>query len=355
MKFQAPDEILSPLQWEEALQVGTKEERWILINIQDPAIPKCQVLNRDIWNDMKVVDLVREKFIFLQCRKEEYRARDYICYYFTVSHLMGAYPHIAIVDPRSGEQLKLWSGYVPKTKDFIGDLRDFLDLYSLNPRAKKPVGRAKGSETRPEGAVEAEAEADQPWYIQSVEQPQSFFDDLYGVSDTEEPPHRKANTPNSGPTLDPSRNTTSQSPEIHISHFDAISPSSSKTLALHPSPSSSHSRPTASTTAISSSHSRPAASNTIINFCRLSGQPIIKQEFSLSEPVRAMYEWLESREDGAKWGRRLKLSFEGRDLSEGFNARIADIPGLVGNNNGGEGVNNVLVSINAGVLGGEKN
>ena len=68
-----------------------------------------------------------------------------------------------------------------------------------------------------------------------------------------------------------------------------------------------------------------------------------------------MYEWLEeSREDGEGEGeggkkkrqsRRLFLSFEGRDLSEALNERIADIPGLVGNvgNDGGEGVANVLV------------
>lgn len=330
-RSQAPDEILSTLTWEEALEVGMKEERWILINIQDPAIAKCQVLNRDIWNDIKILDLVREKFIFLQCRKEEYRAREYIGYHFPVSKLQGAYPHIAIVDPRTGEQLKLWSGYVPKAKDFLGDIRDFMDLHSLNPRAKKPVGRRNGHEINEEPMREVEAEADQPWYIQSVEQPQSFFDDLYGASDTEESPHGKPNTP------------TSPNPPPNSSCLDKLSSPNPKTKTFSPSHSSSH---------------RPAIT-TIINFRRLSGQATT-HKFSLSDPVRAMYEWLESREDGEgkkREGRRLCLSFEGRDLSEALNERIADIPGLV-DNDGKEGVANVLVDtvlFNEGVPGREKN
>lgn len=320
-----------------------KEERWILINIQDPAIAKCQILNREIWNDIKVLDLVREKFIFLQCRKDEYRAREYIAYHFPVStKLQGAYPHIAIVDPRTGEQLKLWSGYVPKTKDFLADIRDFLDLHSLNPRAKKPVGWRKGSnEIREEPmreVVEAEAEADQPWYIQSVEQPQSFFDDLYGASDMEESPYgQKPNTPTTSPSPPPPLNSSSRFDQSSSSSSSSSSP---KTETLNPSHHSS------------SSHTRPASTTTLINFCRLSGQST-RHKFSLSDPVRAMYEWLEeSREDGEGEGgkkkrqsRRLFLSFEGRDLSEALNERIADIPGLVGNvgNDGGEGVANVLV------------
>lgn len=296
--------------------------------------------------------MVREKFIFIQCRKHEYRTRDYICYYFTVAHLMGAYPHIAVLDPRSGEQLKLWSGYVPKPQDFLGELRDFLDQYSLNPRAKKPVGRPRG-ELRP---MVPPPEAEQPWYIQSVEQPRSFFDDLYGVSDTEEPLHGKINTPTSGHALDP-QNPTSQSPGANRSHFEGFPLSNSKHLPLHPFPSSSHARPARPARPVRPA--RPARSTrhadtiTII-FCRLSGQAITSNTFSLSDPVRAMYEWLESRQiDTSSEGRGINLSYDGRDLSEGLNERIADIPGLV-DSNSSEGVN-IHVSINEGVLDGEKN
>lgn len=292
----------------------------MLINIQDPAIPKCQVLNRDIWNDVKIIDLIKEKFIFLQCRREEYRAREYISFHFSVSLLKqgSVYPHIAILDPRNGEQLKLWTGYVPKAKDFIADIRDFLDKFSLNPRAKKPIGTVKGIEIKPRTKGEAEAEAEEPWYIQSVEQPESFFDDLYGISDAEARSRQKSNS------------SASQSPEINVSHFDELPYTipTTETLCL------SH----------SSSYTRPARTITI-NFSRPSGRSTTHQ-FSLLDQVRAMYEWLESQEVGMgkrSEGRRLRLSFDGSDLSAVLNERIADIPGLI-DSNGGEGVN-ILVSI----------
>lgn len=329
---QAPDEILSTLTWEEAQEVGIKEERWILISIHDPAIAKCQVLNRDIWNDPKIIDLVREKFTFFQCRKDEYRAREYISSHFPVYKLQGAYPHVAIVDPRTGEQLMLWSGHIPKAKDFLADLHEFLDQYSLDPRSKKAIRRPKGKEIDREPMREVEAEADQPWCIQSVEQPLSFLDDLYGVSDTEESPHGKPNT------------STSPSLPLNSSYLGELSSSSPKTETLNPCHSGS-----------ATGH----AGTTIINFCRLSGQ-VTTQEFSLIDPVRVMYEWLESREDGGghqREGRRLSLSIEGRDLSEALNERIADIPGLVGNN-GGERMANVLVDtvfFNEVVVGRQRN
>lgn len=311
------------------MEVGVKEERWMLINIQDPTILKCQALNRDIWNDPKIVDMVREKFIFLQCRREEYRAREYISFHFSISRLHGnVYPHIAILDPRTGEQLKLWTGYVPKAKDFIADIREFLELYTLNPRAKNPVGTVQGGEIKTMTAVEA----DEPWYIQSVEQPRGFFDDLYGVSDPEAVPYENPTSP------------ASQSPEVNVSHFDETPSSIPKTEPIYLSQSTSHTRP---------------ARAIIINFGQLSGQSTTHQ-FSISDPVRAMYEWLVSRENeagmrtkGEGEARRLRLSFEDRDLSGALDERIADIPGLV-DNNGGEGVN-VDVSINEeGVPGGEK-
>lgn len=341
----APEEILSPLTWEQAMEIGVREERWMLINIQDPAIPHCNVLNRDIWNDPKVIDLVKEKFTFLQCRREEYRAREYIAFHFSVSHLShGAYPHIAVLDPRNGEQLKLWTGYVPKAKDFIADLREFLELYSLNPRAKNPIGTVKGGQIKARTATEGEAE--EPWYIQSVEQPQSFFDDLYVMPGADAPPYQKGNTP-----------TTSPSPEINVSHFEEVAFSSPimETLCLSLShSSSSHTRPGGST-------ATATTATTIINFRRPSGQSRT-HTFSLSDPVRAMYEWLESMDvqigkmsEANRERTRLRLSFEGRDISEALNERIGDIPGLVDNINGGESVNVFVEIINEGLSGEEMN
>lgn len=40
-----------------------------MINVQDPTEFSCQVLNRDLWSDTIVKDIVKESFIFLQVSK----------------------------------------------------------------------------------------------------------------------------------------------------------------------------------------------------------------------------------------------------------------------------------------------
>lgn len=48
------------------------------------------------------------------------------------------YPHISILDPRTGEQLKTWAD-IPGADVFIEDLIDFLSDYSLDPNHKNPA------------------------------------------------------------------------------------------------------------------------------------------------------------------------------------------------------------------------
>ena len=69
----------------------------------------------------------------------------YIQYYFQdLLHNQSAYPHIAIVDPRTGEQVKVWSGPpIPPANEFLMQLYEFLDRYSLNADAKNPVAKRK--------------------------------------------------------------------------------------------------------------------------------------------------------------------------------------------------------------------
>jgi len=66
-------------------------------------------------------------------------------YYFSGSRdVQSAYPHIAIVDPRTGEQVKSWSGSpIPTPSDFLEALVNFLERYSLDATAKNPVAKRK--------------------------------------------------------------------------------------------------------------------------------------------------------------------------------------------------------------------
>jgi UBX domain-containing protein 7 len=142
--YRPPFEIMRQMDWETARDMGKDEEKWILVNIQDASIFDCQQLNRDIWKDQGIKEVVKENFLFMQYNKDDPRGQKYIQYYFQTSDSEDSYPHIAIVDPRTGEQVKVWSGPpVPKPADFLMQLVEFLDRYSLDLSKKNPVAKRK--------------------------------------------------------------------------------------------------------------------------------------------------------------------------------------------------------------------
>lgn len=137
---------MARLSWDEARTLGKEDKKWIMVNLQDMSDFGCQMLNRDIWKDRAVKELVNENFIFLQLDKEYPDAEEYITFYFpNRSHENpDNYPHVSIVDPRTGEQVKVWSGKpFPNANEFHAEVAEFLDRYSLAANSKNPVARAQ--------------------------------------------------------------------------------------------------------------------------------------------------------------------------------------------------------------------
>lgn len=131
--------------WDEARALGKEDKKWILVNLQDVNDFSCQALNRDIWKDRALRGLVAENFIFLQYDKDYPDAEEYITFYFPNRghENLDNYPHVSIIDPRTGEQVKVWSGRpFPTAADFYLELTEFLDRYSLEAHSKNPVAKA---------------------------------------------------------------------------------------------------------------------------------------------------------------------------------------------------------------------
>jgi thioredoxin-related protein len=51
-----------------ALNTAKAEEKWLIVNLQDNSEFACQILNRDLWKEKVVQELVKDNFIFLQVR-----------------------------------------------------------------------------------------------------------------------------------------------------------------------------------------------------------------------------------------------------------------------------------------------
>lgn len=135
--FKPPWDIITKADLETAKNLARSNQKWILINIQLMSDFRCQVLNRDFWSNMEIKDLVRENFIFLQYHSSSPSGEIYKNLYpFT------DFPHIAILDPMTGERLKMWSD-VPKVDKFIEQVVEFLDKFGLDKNHKNPIVKHK--------------------------------------------------------------------------------------------------------------------------------------------------------------------------------------------------------------------
>lgn len=137
---------MAHMTWDDARDAGKEEQKWILVNVQDMNDFNCQALNRDIWKDEAVAALVKDSFIFLQYSRGDTRATEYNTFYFPAhaQENRDNFPHVAIIDPRTGEQVKVWSGIpFPSAQEFHAQLVEFLDRYSLAQNSKNPVSKQK--------------------------------------------------------------------------------------------------------------------------------------------------------------------------------------------------------------------
>lgn len=106
--------------------------RWLLVNIQSEDDFACHALNRDVWHDELVENLVREGFVFWQISSSHPEGMTYCTRY----KVEGRYPHIAILDPRTGSLLyrkEGWTQVNPLTAEqFVEIASDFCSRHSFD-------------------------------------------------------------------------------------------------------------------------------------------------------------------------------------------------------------------------------
>ncbi|KAI4278446.1 MAG: hypothetical protein LQ337_000999 [Flavoplaca oasis] len=291
--YRPPYELMSRLPWDQARQQGKEDEKWILVNIQDPSIFDCQILNRDIWKDPSVMETVRENFIFMQYAKDDPRGNQYVQYYLQTRDNPNSYPHIAIVDPRTGEQVKVWSGPpAPKATDFLMQLHEFLDRYSLKVSAKNPVAQRR-AEAKKETQIEKMTEE------QMLEM--ALQNSLAGNSTLrEEDPDELTR---SVIAKDPRGRETVEEDEIMDNAVERRQ-SNGTSQATSPFALISTSAP----------HVEPAADvpSTRIQFRHPTGRVV--RRFALADPVKRIYEWLKASPLEGKEGVEFELIFMQKNL-----------------------------------------
>ena len=293
--YRPPFDLMSRLPWDQARKEGKDNEKWILVNIQDPAVFDCQVLNRDIWKDTSIRDTVRENFIFMQYTKDDPRGNQYVQYYFQARDDQDKYPHIAIVDPRTGEQVKVWSGPpVPKPMDFLTQLHEFLDRYSLKVTAKNPVARRK-PEVRKEKQVEKMSEEEM------LEMAMQNSLAANGESKKDDPDELTRSMVDVGKGKE-----RAQEEDADMTDFETNGPPPYTSTTVSPFSTITSEKP----------HIEPPIDSisTRIQFRHPTGRVV--RRFALTDPVRRIYEWLKSTPLEGKKDVDFELIFMQKNLLE---------------------------------------
>ena len=303
--YRPPFEIMSKLSWDMAREEGKTNFKWLLLNMQDSSVFDCQVLNRDLWKNPGVKETIKEHFIFLQYSKDDPRAGPYLQYYFQGHDVQDNYPHMTIIDPRTGEQMKVWSGPpVIKPADFLIQIHEFLDRYSLNPEVRNPVAKRK-PDVDPKSKIDAMTEEE----MLEMAMRNSLEGQKHArAGDPDELTRSVENVKGKGKATD----TTEDVAMGEANGNPEEEEEDEKTTAFRFIPSSEP-------------HTEPAvdpATTTRIQFRHPSGRVI--RRFAVSDPVQRLYEWLKASPLEGKEGVDFELVSMGQNLIGMLETSIVD-------------------------------
>jgi hypothetical protein len=290
---------MNQISWDAARDKGKEEAKWLLVNVQDPSIFDCQQLNRDIWKHEGIRELVKENFVFMQYSKDDPRGNQYIQYYFPLKDSDAAYPHIAIVDPRTGEQVKVWSGPpVPAPGDFLMQLVEFLDRYSLDVTKKNPVARRKPEKPK---AMDVDRLTEQEMLDLALQN--SLANEQQGPRE-HDPDDLTKSSGGAGKGKEKEVDDELEPTNGHAETSTSASPFS-QILSNNP-------------------HTEPAAGPDVtrIQFRHADGRVV--RRFNVNDPVRRIYEWLKADPIEGKAGIEFDLKGMGKDLIEHLDESIKD-------------------------------
>lgn len=284
------------LEWDDARTLGKEDKKWIMVNLQDMSDFNCQALNRDIWKNEDVQTLIKDHFLFLQYDKDYPDAQEYITFYFPNQGHENPdnYPHVSIIDPRTGEQVKVWSGRpFPSPVDFHAELAEFLDRYSLEANSKNPVAQANAKKPQ---AVDVDRMTEEEMLEMALKNSLAGAEGSTGSTST---------------------------PNVHDP--DALTKSQAEEKCKGPEPPAAQS-PFAQISS-TNPHTEPEnnpATTTRIQFRHPTGRVI--RRFNLQDPIRRIYEWLRAEPLEGKEGVEFELKKmpQGQDLIDSLDGTIEE-------------------------------
>lgn len=128
----------------ETIDKAKAEGKWLLVNIQQAEVFASHVLNRDVWSDETIKEIIDGSFLFWQ-RDDKSTEGEQFCQYYKCGHQL---PQISVIDPRTGRNVKTWDGRKWSESVAAAEfLFAFLDRFSMSrsPPAGSPAATPAAS------------------------------------------------------------------------------------------------------------------------------------------------------------------------------------------------------------------
>ncbi|XP_033215407.1 UBX domain-containing protein 7 [Belonocnema kinseyi] len=121
--FRPPCDILFLGSFLEAREYAKSMNRWLLVNVQNSQEFACQILNRDVWSNEQVREMIKDHFVLWQVLSNASEGKRYIDFYN-----VAGFPYLAVVDPRTGECMRMYNHIT--VDSLVSGLNDMLSTHA---------------------------------------------------------------------------------------------------------------------------------------------------------------------------------------------------------------------------------
>ncbi|CAN8324453.1 unnamed protein product [Cochlearia groenlandica] len=130
--YRPPIDLVFEGSFEEAKSVSSRENLWLLVNLQSRTEFASLKLNRDLWSNDAVLESVRSRFVLWQVYDHTTQGKKISNFY----RIDSGPPAVLVIDPITGQKMRMWSGAID-AQSFLEDLVRFMEegpnehIYSL--------------------------------------------------------------------------------------------------------------------------------------------------------------------------------------------------------------------------------
>uniref|UniRef100_A0A3P9KUP9 UBX domain protein 7 n=1 Tax=Oryzias latipes TaxID=8090 RepID=A0A3P9KUP9_ORYLA len=192
--FRPPIELMHKGSFETAKDCGQLENKWLMINIQNVQDFACQCLNRDVWSNDAVKNIIREHFIFWQVYHDSEEGQRYIQFY-----KLNKFPYISILDPRTGQKMVEWNQL--DVTSFLEQATGFLAEHGQldGPSCHGPPAKRARSESLIDASEDSQLEAAIRASLQETHYESSNVDEAQDSPRSEDDSDEEAFSDSEGP------------------------------------------------------------------------------------------------------------------------------------------------------------